>query len=202
MTMSADASTPEVYAGERAFAGLGGTGRELTRPVHEMSDEALIRSAAEGDVTSREILATRWLGRAYAAALSKVGNAADAEDIVQEAFYRAFRKLARLKDPSRFGPWLLQIVRNAARDLHRRSGRSRPLTAEAELPATAGSEPDGSAVAAWRTLPDDQRLVCWLKVMDGLPFRDIAALLGCSKSAAYRLYTKGIARLRRELSRC
>lgn len=172
-----------------------------------MSDEALIRRAAGGDVTSREVLATRWLGRAYATALGKVGNPADAEDIVQEAFYRAFRKLAGLKDPSRFGPWLLQIVRNAARDLQRRGGRSRPLTAEGEIPDASLPQDgtpasDGSAVAAWRALPDDQRLVCWLKVMDGLPFRDIAALLGSSKSATYRLYTKGIARLRRELSRC
>ncbi len=169
-----------------------------------MSDEALILRAREGDRASREALAQRWLGRAYGAALSKVGNAADAEDIVQEAFYRAFRKLAHLRDPKRFGPWLLQIVRNAARDLHRRAGRSRPLAAEAELPAAGPrhGEADGSALTAWRALPDDQRLVCWLKVMDGLPFRDIAALLGCSKSAAYRTYTKGIARLRRELSRC
>ena len=167
-----------------------------------MTDEALIRRAREGDPASREMLARRWLGRAYGAALSKVGNAADAEDLVQEAFYRAFRELGRLKDPRRFGPWLLQIVRNAARDLHRRSGRSRPLVDEAGLLAEEGAAPDGAALAAWRTLPDDQRLVCWLKVMDGLPFRDIAALLGCSKSAAFRIYTKGIVRLRRELSRC
>ena len=167
-----------------------------------MSDEALIRRAREGDAASREHLARRWLGRAYAAALSKVGHAADAEDLVQEAFYRAFRQLGSLRDPARFGPWLLQIVRNAARDLHRRSGRRRPLEDEALVPAAHARPAEGGALQAWRQLPDDERLVCWLKVMDGLPFRDIAALLGCSKSAAYRIYTKGIERLRRELSRC
>ena len=167
-----------------------------------MSDEALIRRAREGDRSSREALARRWLARAYGAALSITGHAADAEDVVQEAFYRAFRRLDGLKDPKRFGPWLLQIVRNAARDLHRRAGRKRPLTDEATLPAPQAALPEGEALAAWRSLPDDQRLVCWLKVMDGLPFRDIAALLGCSKSAAFRIYTKGIARLRKELSRC
>ncbi len=167
-----------------------------------MNDEALIRRAQRGDVPSREALARRWLGRAYAVALSRVGNAADAEDLVQEAFFRAFRSLGRLKDPSRFGPWLLQIVRNAARDLHRRSGRSTPLGDAAAVPAGALPAADGAALDAWRSLPGDERLVCWLKVMDGLPFRDIAALLGCSKSAAFRIYTKGIARLRKELSRC
>lgn len=170
--------------------------------MDEMSDQALIQRALAGDRRSREALARRWLGRAYGAALAKVRNAADAEDLVQEAFCRAFRRLDQLKDPTRFGPWLLQIVRNAARDLHRRGQRSQPLGERAEGLEAAPEPVDGAAVDAWRALPDDQRLVCWLKVMDGLPLRDIAELMGCSKSTAHRIYTQGLARLRKELSRC
>ena len=42
----------------------------------------------------------------------------------------------------------------------------------------------------------------WLKVMDGLRFEDIAELVGTSKSAVFRTFRKGLARLRKELSRC
>ena len=167
-----------------------------------MQDEELIRRACEGDRASREALARRWLGRAYAVALAATGRPADAEDVVQEAWLRVFRSLGRLESPRRFGPWLTTIVRNAARDMHRRAGRRRPLVDAAAVEAGADGAVEGPALAAWRALPDDERLVCWLKVMDGLPLHEIGALMGRSKSAVFRIWTNGIARLRRELSRC
>lgn len=167
-----------------------------------MQDEDLIRRAREGDRASREALARRWLGRAYGVALAATGRAPDAEDVVQEAWLRVFRSLGRLEDPRRFGPWLMTIVRNAARDLHRRAGRRRPLVDEALIEAADEGPMDGAALAAWRALPDDERLVCWLKIMDGLALHEIGALMGRSKSAVFRIWTQGIARLRRELSRC
>ncbi len=179
----------------------------------DAQDERLVRRARRGDAASREALARRWLGRAYGAALARVRSAVDAEDLVQEAFCRAFQKLASLRDPTRFGPWLLQIVRNGARDLHRRAGRATFVGDAVEslpghglasegLPGAESTADEGGALAAWRALPDEQRLVCWLKVMDGVTFREIAALLGQSKSAVYRTYTQGLERLRRELTRC
>ena len=180
------------------------TGNGASAPVSlgAMTHENLVRRAQQGDAASREALARRWLGRAYGAALACVRHAADAEDVVQESFYRAFRALERLRDPDRFGPWLLQIVRNAARDHHRRPRRERALGEGEAAAQEARPERGGAALAAWRELPQDLRLVCWLKLMDGLPLRDIAELLGVSKSAAHRMVVKGIARLRRELSRC
>lgn len=168
-----------------------------------MTPEILLQRARQGDAASREALARQWLGRAYGAALARVRHATDAEDIVQEAFYRAFRSLDRLRDPERFGPWLLQIVRNAARDHHRSRRSVRRLGDGGDaIPAPAQEATGGAALAAWRALPEDLRLVCWLKVVDGLPLRDIAELLGTSKSAAHRMLAKGVARLRKELSRC
>ena len=168
-----------------------------------MTNETLVRKAQAGDVPSREALARRWLSRVYGAALAQMRNAADADDLAQEAFLRAFRSLRTLKDPARFGPWLLQIVRNAARDRYRRPTPPTALgDATERLAGETGSEPSGDAVRAWRALPGDERLVTWLKVMDGLRFHDIAELMGTSKSAAFRTFRKGLARLRKELSRC
>jgi len=170
--------------------------------------EAMVRKAQAGDSESREALAYAWLPSVYGVALACTGRAADAEDLTQEAFYRAFGKLHSLRDPARFGPWISQIVRNAARDLRR---RPKPPTALGEaqehLPERSHidtrSEADATgAVKAWQGLAEDQRLVCWLKVMQGMPFREIANLLGSSKSAVYRLYGKGLAQLRKDMSRC
>ncbi len=167
--------------------------------------EMLVRKAQAGDIESREALAHAWLPRVYGVALACTGRAAEAEDLTQEAFYRAFGKLDSLRNPERFGPWICQIVRNAARDLRRRPAPPAALGDAQEQLRERGRSADTDttgAVRAWRELPEDQRLVCWLKVMQGMPFREIANLTGTSKSAVYRLYGKGLTRLRKEMSRC
>lgn len=171
----------------------------------DMSDAEQVRAAQRGNAAGREALARAWLPRVHGAALALTGHAAEAEDLTQEAFLRAFRSLGTLRDPARFGPWVLQIVRNAARDVRRRAGRMTRLgEGDRSLPERTQGESvdDSGTLAAWRALPEDQRLVCWLKVVDGARFRDIAALLGVSKSAVYRTYCRGLASLRKEVARC
>ena len=170
-------------------------------PLPGPATAGLVRRAREGDVASREALARLWLSRVYGASLARLGNAADADDLTQEVFFRAFRALHRLRDPRRFGPWLLRIVRNAARDRYRR--RRSAVELPDALEGRADKAPlEGAALRAWRALDGEARLVCWLKIMDGLRFVDIAELLGSSKSAVHRTYAKGLARMRKELSRC
>ena len=84
------------------------------------ADGLLIRKAQAGDLESREALARAWLRPAYGVALALTSRAADAEDATQEAFCRAFASLPTLRNPDRFGPWLVQIVRNVVRDRGRR----------------------------------------------------------------------------------
>jgi len=163
---------------------------------------ALVRRAQAGELPSREALARGWLARVYAAALARVGNAADADDLTQDVFYRAFRALPQLQDPGRFGPWLMQIVRNGARDRARRRPAARSLEAAPEVCGGEGAPRDASGLQAWRRLRGDQRLICWLRIIDGLPFRDIAELLGSSKSTVYRSFRKGLVKMRREVARC
>ena len=68
--------------------------------MSDMTNETLVRKAQAGDVPSREALARRWLARVYGAALAQTRTAADADDLTQEAFLRAFRSLGTLKDPA------------------------------------------------------------------------------------------------------
>lgn len=164
---------------------------------------ALVPAARAGDRESREALARAWLAPAYGVALALTGRAADAEDVTQEAFYRAFRSLPSLRNPERFGPWLVRIVRNVVRDRGRRPHAPALLgDADEHLPGREEEAPGGDAVRAWRLLPEDERLVCWLKIVDGMTVRALADLLGTSKSAVDRTFRRGLARLRGEMSRC
>ncbi len=160
--------------------------------------DVLLRRARGGDVGAREALARAWLPVVYGVAVSVLRRATDAEDAVQETFLRAFGALGTLRDEGRFGPWLLAIARNAARDLARRS-RTTSLATDPE--ARASADVDGD-LAAWSHLPEDERLVTWLKVSEGKTFRDIADLLATSKSAVDRTWRRALERLRKEAQRC
>ena len=107
----------------------------------------------------------------------------------------------RLKDDAlameeaALGPWLLTVVKNAWIDRLRRSGRERPLDAPERVEATLEDDaPD--VTTAWSRLPEDERLVGWLKLVVGMTFRDIADVLGTSKSAVARTWARMLARMR------
>lgn len=165
-----------------------------------MRTELLVKAAQAGDADSREALARAWLPAVYGVALARMRNVAAAEDLTQEAFFRAFAKLSTLRNPARFGPWIMRIVRNAARDVVRRGDRHTQV-ASFDPPAVEHPLPgENGTVDAWRRLPEDLRLVCWLKVVQDLSLREIASLLGLSKSAIGRMVKRGLAQMRRELS--
>src|SRR5215469_15674449 len=94
------------------------------RPSRPRSDEALIRGAISGSESDLEALFRRHWPRAYRAAFLVVHDHAAAEDIAQEAFLQAIRRLDAFDRRRRFTPWLDRIVVNRAIDwLRARSAR-------------------------------------------------------------------------------
>src|ERR1044071_8275847 len=91
--------------------------------VHESLPE-LVERAKHGSSSAFAQLIRRYERAALAIAYSAAGDSDSAGDVVQEAFVRAWRKLATLKDPARFGSWLAGIIRNVAVDQRRRSRRN------------------------------------------------------------------------------
>src|ERR1700683_1951593 len=89
----------------------------------DICDGDLLRQARAGDAAAFRLLVERHWPSARARATRLCGRADDADDIVQEAFLRAFMALDRLRDPDRFGAWLDGIIRN----VHRAAGRQEPL---------------------------------------------------------------------------
>ena len=123
-----------VPAAAESLAVSGELGRRRARSPR--SEQALIRGALAGSEADLEALFRRFWPRAYRAAFLIVHDHAAAEDIAQEAFLAAIRRLDRFDRRRRFGPWLGTIVANRAIDWARaRTARRETTAAGADPPA-------------------------------------------------------------------
>jgi RNA polymerase sigma-70 factor, ECF subfamily len=108
------------------------------RPRRPRSEQALIRGALAGSEADLEAMFRRFWPRAYRAAFLVVHDHAAAEDIAQEAFLSAIRRLDRFDRRRRFGPWLSAIVVNRAIDWVRaRAARRESAGEPADAPSPA-----------------------------------------------------------------
>jgi RNA polymerase sigma-70 factor (ECF subfamily) len=98
----------------------------VTSSVIAVSDEGLARRALAGEHAAFEALVGRHQERVYRLSRRLTGSTADAEEVVQETFIRAYRRLGTFRGEARFSTWLCRIAMNAARMLGR--GRSRHPT--------------------------------------------------------------------------
>jgi RNA polymerase sigma-70 factor (ECF subfamily) len=89
----------------------------------EASNAELIEATRKGDLAAFGVLTQRYWSLAVALGLTRLDNAADAEDIAQESFIKAYARLGSLRDPQRFAGWLGRIVILQCVDAHRRQRR-------------------------------------------------------------------------------
>ena len=159
------------------------------------ADTALIARMARGDEVALGDLYDRWERRVRALALGIVGDAMEADDVVEEVFWQAWRQAERF-DPSRGAPgaWLLTVARSRSLDRLKASRRSRDaedldaLSSQALDGALIGSsDPVRDAEAGDLTrvvraemgrLPEEQRGVIELAYFEGLSQSEIAARTG------------------------
>lgn len=170
-------------------------------------DATLVARARRGDPTAFEALVRRHFGAAFAAALAILGNRMDAEDTCQEAFVAALERLDDLRHPERFAPWLLQIVRNRARNY--RSYRRVRATVPLEDVRVAGEDDPSRAAGraelaerleiALGELREVQRQVVLLHDMEGWKHREIAEALGLSEGMSRQHLFKARRVLRQRL---
>ena len=93
------------------------------------TDEELVFQSLDGDPDAYAVLVRRYQAAVYATAFYYAGRYNGAEDVVQEAFWEAYRSLRKLKEPERFGAWLKGITtRVAANWLRRNISRQRNIT--------------------------------------------------------------------------
>jgi RNA polymerase sigma-70 factor, ECF subfamily len=157
-------------------------------------DEPLIAACRAGHSQAFEVLVRRYQDRLYSTLFRLTGSAEDARDLLQEAFFRAYRKLDRYEGGSSFYTWLYRLTVNLAISWSRKR-KSRPLLRLSDLHiegSTDASEPldqtDPSLPLeiaernvlihkALTQLADDHREVVLMKDFDGLRYEEIASLL-------------------------
>ncbi|NLC84804.1 MAG: sigma-70 family RNA polymerase sigma factor [Ruminococcaceae bacterium] len=169
----------------------------------------VLRRAAAGDKEAFAELAERYSAPLYGLCFSMLGNQSDAQDCVQETFFKAYRTFANFRQQSTVYTWLYRIAANTCYDLMRRRQRhserslDQPLeTADGELYQQFADEADlpdemldrketiAAVRAAIRELPENLRRILILRDIEGLAYEEIAVLenlrAGTVKSRLFR----------------
>jgi RNA polymerase sigma-70 factor (ECF subfamily) len=165
----------------------------VTAEAEQLDDsieQRAIAAVKDGDAASYDYLVSKYMKRVVSIAWGIVRNAHDAEDLAQEAFVKAYQTIGRFKSGQPFGPWIFRIVTNLALDVvkHRKRFRQEELRDvepaarrdEADLPARS-SELAGRIDAAIESLPEMQRVVARLYLVEEFGHGEIAAMTGLSE---------------------
>ncbi len=168
------------------------------------SDAALVAAYRSGDEAAAAALVTRH-GSALGRYLYAAGAAAsDVEDLVQEAFFRAFRALDSWRGDASFRGWLFRIGSNLRKDQYRKNAGRVYLSIEDQDVADY-SDPLGEVGASdmeerlrrgLRLLPRLQREVFLLRAQQGMEYEEICRALGTTPGAARVHYHHAVKRLK------
>lgn len=123
----------------------------------------------------------------------------DAEDAWSETFLAALRAYPHLRADSNVEAWLVTIAHRKALDQVRAAARRPRLTAEPAEPAAGDSHPGGWELGLWKALealPLRQRQTIAYHYLAGMPYRQVARIVGSTEGAARRAAADGIASLR------
>ena len=172
----------------------------------EHSDWSLVENIKTGDDRAFDALMERYKRPMMSFVCRLIGDAAEAEDVTQEVFVRAYRSIraAHVRQTTgQFSTWLFQVARNAALDCLRRrkrhpaeslaamddKGESTVGPGRTPHQESASRETGEQIAAAVALLPEDQRTALILSEYEGLSYAEISAVLKCSqKSVESRLY--------------
>jgi RNA polymerase sigma-70 factor (ECF subfamily) len=121
------------------------------------------------------------------------------EDLVQDVFLQALKRLGSLREPERFGGWLAMIARNRATDFHRRGRDTVELTEDLPGPAPAPQAEAIAALDALRALPETYRETLVLRLVEGMTGPEIAARTGMTEGSVRVNLHRGMKLLRARL---
>lgn len=170
--------------------------------VLQLTDEQLVTSHLEGDLSAFTQLVVRYEDKLYRLAYRMLGNHHDALDAVQEILIKLLASLGKFQHRSAFGTWLYRLAANTCLDVRRKRGRiaaesldealkTSPRTAMAALDSPA-YDPDAFfeqqfqeelVRAALKHLPDGQRTLLELRDIDQLSNQEVADMLGIEVGA-------------------
>jgi RNA polymerase sigma-70 factor (ECF subfamily) len=183
--------------------------------------ETLLRAAQGGSQAAMERLLMKTQEIAYRFSLLVCGHADDADDAMQEALLKTYRHAAQIKEPAAFRTWLYRTVKNACLiSRRRRVGEPARLQSLDEVMTAPdgslqridvedhGRRPDQlmensrlrqSLHRALQTLQPESRLIVFLREVEGLSTRDVAAVVGISEANVKTRLHRARLSLRRHL---
>lgn len=122
----------------------------------------------------------------------------EVEDMVQDIFLHALKKLHTLRDARAFGPWIAMIARNRAMDFHRRSRDTVEVTEDLRSSDSSGAQAE-EILAIIRTLPDAYRETLVLRLVEGMTGPEIATRTGLTAASVRVNLHRGMKLLRAKL---
>lgn len=167
--------------------------------VEISKDAALVAAVRAGDRDAFGRLYGSYSRMVHGILLARVPYG-EVDDLVQDVFLVALRKIDSLRDANLFGPWLAMITRNRAMDFHRRSRDTSELTDD--LPAANTSAPEAEATEVLnliRLLPEAYREPLILRFVEGMTGPEIAERTGLAPASVRVNIHRGMKLLREKL---
>jgi RNA polymerase sigma-70 factor, ECF subfamily len=183
----------------------------------DRNDQAAIQAVLAGDKEAYEALVVRYSGRLFRVAFRITGNEADAEDVVQDALLRGYRRLETFESRSDFGTWIYRIAVRCALDKIRGSKTEE----SSRIAETPDREQDGVQIAdqeagperlllsgeiramqqiAMHGLSPTERTAFVLRHLEDRTTEEIATAMGIPQNAAKQSVFRAVQKLRRRLA--
>ena len=167
------------------------------QPQEIAVEVVLVKAVLAGDRDGFARLYDLYAPLVHGILLARVPRA-EVDDLVQDIFLHAYKKLHTLRDSSAFGPWIAMIARNRAVDFHRRSRETVEINED-----LCGSEAHDSRAAEIleliRSLPEAYRETLVLRLVEGMTGPEIAARTGLTAASVRVNLHRGMKQLREKL---
>lgn len=179
---------------DTALGNRSAPGQSPAAPPVSLSDESIVRRVMDGDLAGFELIMRRYNQRMFRIVRSILGDDHEAEDVVQDAYVRAYEHLGQFEGRARFATWLTKIAVHEASVRRRKSRRQQVVdfqAPEALHMAPISDHPDAENRASSveladvlrqtvDLLPSDLRVVFTLRLVEGLATEEVAEVLSLS----------------------
>jgi RNA polymerase sigma-70 factor (ECF subfamily) len=179
---------------------LNGRSASMLKGPNVRTDAELVNAVSNGEKQAFALLVERYERPVRAVALDVLGDYHSAADVSQDAFLKAYDRLAGLRKPEAFGPWLMRITRRCALDSARREPKETQLEAEiaavTEGPNGQFDENTRRLLAAVIRLPKAEKQVVMLRYFGDNSVKDVARIVERSVGTVTKQLSRAHKRLR------